>query len=121
MLVTGKPVKNSAIATGLGQPEQKPRNVQLRNGTHKACQHRYDSPANENPSDPDSRSNLMQHQIARDLKQKIAEKENTNQQSKLLAGDGQLLVHRQRGKPNIDPVEIGDDIQEKKIRQNSEA
>src|SRR5713226_1132860 len=25
------------------------------------------------------------------------------------------------GKPNVDPVEIGDDIQEKKIRKNSEA
>ncbi len=63
----------------------------------------------------------MQHQIARNLKQEIAEKENSIQQSKLLAGDGQLLVHRQGGKPNVDPVKIRDDVQKEKVRKDSEA
>src|SRR5205823_6576227 len=64
------------------------------------------------------RSDLVQEQIARDLKQEIAEKEDSHEQPELLARDGHLLVHRQCGKSDVDPVEIGDDVQEKKIRKN---
>src|SRR5260370_13331652 len=85
-----------------------------------AAHHRHNSPANQDPGDPDSRSDLVQQEIAGNLKQEIAEKENSHQQSELLARDGQFLVHRQRGKPNVDPVEIGNDVQQKKIRDNPE-
>jgi len=49
----------------------------------------------------------VQQQIARDFKEKIAEKENPEDQSELLAGDRQLPVHRQRREPNVDAIEKG--------------
>ena len=60
----------------------------------------------------------MQHQIARNLTQAIAEKENSHEKAKLLAADAQFLVHRQGGKPDVNPVQIGDDVQQEEIRKN---
>ena len=51
----------------------------------------------------------MQQQIAGDFEEEVAEKENPKEQSVLLAGDGQLFVHRQRRKPNVDPVKKAND------------
>jgi hypothetical protein len=38
-----------------------------------------------------------------------------------LAGDGQLLVHRQGREPNVDAVKIGDDVKEEKERDNPDS
>ena len=51
----------------------------------------------------------MQQQIAGNFKDGAAEKENPKEQSVLLAGDGQLFVHRQRRKASVDPVEKAND------------
>jgi len=51
----------------------------------------------------------VQQQIARDFEEEVAEKENPKEQSVLLAGDGQLFVHRQRRKPNVVAIEKGND------------
>ena len=76
-----------------------------RPGRDEAGQRRYNSPANQYSSDPDPRSDFMQEQIAGDFKDEVAEKENPEDQSELLAGDGQLSVHGQRRKPNIVAIE----------------
>jgi hypothetical protein len=60
----------------------------------------------------------VQQEIAWDLEQGVAEKENAAEQSVLLAGNRQLLVHRQRSEPNVDPIEIGSDIEKKHKREN---
>jgi hypothetical protein len=58
---------------------------------------------------PDPSSDFVQQQIAGDFKDEVAEKENPKDQSVLLAGDGQLFVHRQRRKPNVEAIEKGND------------
>src|SRR6267143_3535812 len=76
---------------------------------HEAGQHRHNSPANQYSGDPDARADFVQQQIAGDFKDGVAEKENPKEQSVLLAADGQLFVHRQRRKPNVDAIEKGYD------------
>ena len=83
-----------------------------------AGQHRHNSPANQYSGDPDPRSDLVQQQIARDFKEEVAKKENPEEQSELLASDCQLLIHRQRGKPNVDAVQISDDVEKKNKGDN---
>jgi hypothetical protein len=45
--------------------------------------------------------------LAGNFKEEITDKENPKDQSELLASDGQLFVHRQRGKPSVDAVQEG--------------
>ena len=44
--------------------------------------------------------------------ERLTLKKNRRDQSKLLAGDAQLLVHRQCRKPNIDPIKISNNEKE---------
>ena len=60
----------------------------------------------------------MQQKIAGDFKEEVAEEENTEEQSALLAGDGQLSVHRQRRKPNVDTIEKGNNEEEEDKGKN---
>src|SRR3984893_16784556 len=63
-------------------------------------------------------SELVQQQIAGDLEEEITDEENTRKKSELLAGDTQLFVHRQSGKPNVDPVNISNDVEKKDKGKN---
>src|ERR1700750_999345 len=121
MLVIGKPVKNSndrlrsfSLAEpvpkiqkdsggvpSLRQPQQKTRHIQLMHRVNQAGQHSYSSPGNQNAGDPNASSELVKHEIAGYLEEEIAKKENSNQQSELLAANGQFLVHRQGGNPML--------------------
>jgi len=56
--------------------------------------------------------------LAGNFKEEITDKENPKDQSELLASDGQLFVHRQRGKPNVDAVEEGNDVKKKNERND---
>ena len=56
-----------------------------------AAERSHRSPGKQYACDPDARSDFVQQQIARDLKEEVAEKENPEEQSVLLAGDGQLF------------------------------
>ena len=83
----------------------------------KASQHGHESPGNQNACNPDAAAELVQEQVAGNFKKEIAQKEDTGDQTELLAGDRQLLIHRQRRKPNVDPVEKTDDVQQEKKGQ----
>ena len=72
------------------------------------------------PRDPDASSDLVQQEIAGDLEKAVTEKENPGCESELLAGHRQLLVHRQRGEPDVDAVNERDNIENEQERQESE-
>ena len=48
-------------------------------------------------------------------------KKTPREQSKLPGGDCQLLVHGQSSKPDIDPIEIGSDIEKKNEWENPDS
>src|ERR1700740_3356195 len=88
---------------------------------HEAGQHRHNSPANQDSSDPDACSDFVQEQVAGDFKEEVAKKENPEDQSVLLACDRQLSVSRQRRKPNVDAIEKGNDEKQEDKGKNPDA
>src|SRR6516162_9092734 len=78
----------------------------------------HNPPGNQDTGNPDASSDFVQQQITGDLKEEVAEKENSEDQSILLAGNSELFVHRQRCKPNVDAVEKANDVKEKNERDD---
>ncbi len=85
---------------------------------HQASDRRHNPPADQYSRDPNASSDLVQQQIAGDFKYEVAEKENAEDQSELLAGDGQRFVHRQRRKPNVIAIDKGDDEKHENKRKD---
>ena len=86
-------------------------------GLHKAGQRRNDAPCDEDACDPDTRADAVKDEVAGDLKQEVAPKENSSRKSKLLACDGQFAIHRQSRKAQVDSVDESDDVERKQKRQ----
>ena len=74
----------------------------------------------QDASDPNTCSNLVKDEIARDLKQEVAPEENSGGESELLARDRQFAIHSQRRKPQVDSVNESNDIERKEERQQSD-
>src|SRR6266852_2180966 len=85
----------------------------------KAGQHGHDSQSNQNACNPDAGDGFVQQQVARNSKEQVAEKEDHVEQTELLTGDRQFLVHRQSRKPNVDAVEKANDVHQEKKGENS--
>ncbi len=62
----------------------------------------------------------MQQQIAGNLKEEIPKKEDSGRESKLLAGNGQFLVHRQSRKADVDAVNERDDVEKEEKWKKSD-
>jgi hypothetical protein len=78
------------------------------------------APDDQDPCNPDTGADPVQQQIAGDLKKEIAEKEDPADQSELLAGNPQLLIHGQRGKVNVGAIQMAREIKQKNIRNDSQ-
>ena len=62
----------------------------------------------------------MQDQIARNLEKGVADEENADKESKLLAGDAQFRVHGQCGKPNVDAIKKSNNVENQYEGENSD-
>src|SRR5438093_2445059 len=93
LFALGKPVREvqneSREIAGFSQPQHKARNVKLLHRMDEARQHGHKSPSKQDSGDPDARSDLVQQQIAGDFKKEVAKEENPENESELLAADGQ--------------------------------
>src|SRR5262249_40119081 len=74
-------------------------------------------PRNQDACDPNARSDPVQYEIAGDLEQKVTNEKDSSCKAELLAGDGQLAIHRQGRKSYVDPVEESDGIEHEEERQ----
>src|SRR5215469_14934006 len=110
-LLLPKPVrqieKDSRKIPSFSKPEQKPRGVQLVRSSRETRNYGDDAPCDQYSGDPDTRPDSVQQKIAGYLKNEITEKEDTGDESILLAGDPEFLVHRQRREPDVVAVEHG--------------
>ena len=100
-----------------GEAQRKAGGIELMGGLHKARQRRNDAPCDEDARDPDARADAVKDEVAGDLKQEVAPKENSSRKSKLLAADGQFPIHRQSRKAQVDSVDESDDVERKQERQ----
>src|SRR5215813_6828270 len=83
-----------------------------------ACKHRDDSPTDQYPGDPNTRTDFVHQQVAGYFKNEVAKEEDSRDQSKLLAADSQFLVHGQSGESNIDSVNERDHEENEHERDN---
>ena len=72
-------------------------------------------PAHHDARDPLLRAEPVEEQVRRQLENKIAEKEDAGAETEHGRGQAERLVHGQRGKADIHPVEIGDEIADDQI------
>jgi hypothetical protein len=89
--------------------------------SHKTGKYCDDSPSDEDSRNPDTRSDPVQQKIAGDLKYEITEKEDSGDESVLLAGNRQILVHCQRSKSYVVSVEHGNNEQYENKRDDPSA
>src|SRR5262249_35845390 len=108
----GQIQQDSGKVTRFGHPKQKAHYVELVHGPHKGGQGSHNPPHNQDSSNPEASPNFVQDQVARNLEKGIADKEHPNHESKLLAGDAQLVVHGECSKSNIDAIEKCNDVEE---------
>src|SRR5215831_15805536 len=73
--------------------------------SHETAEYCDNAPSDEDSGNPDTCSNPVQQKITGDLKDEIAKKENSGDESVLLARNRQFLVHRQGSERDVISVE----------------
>ncbi len=61
--------------------------------------------------DPDPRPALLHDEVARHLEEEVPDKENPGPEPVHRGAKTQILVHLQRGEPDVDPVQKRHDVQ----------
>ena len=79
---------------------------------------RNEPPRDQDASDPDTRTNPVQKQVAGNFKQEIADEKDPNHEPVLLSANSQIPVHGQRGKTYVNTVDVGDHIKQKDEWEN---
>jgi hypothetical protein len=77
------------------------------NERHQAGQ---EAPAQHDARNPFACAEALQQQVRRHLEQEIGEEENAGAKAESRLRQAQILIHRQRGKADIDAVQIGDEV-----------
>jgi hypothetical protein len=62
----------------------------------------------------------VKDEVTGDFEEEVAPEKNSCRESELLAGNGQLAVHRQRSKAQVDSVDECYDVERKQERQQPE-
>ena len=97
---------------GFGGAEQEAQDIETDRALHECHGAGDDPPGEHDPGNPDPCPDAMQDEIRRDLKQEVADEEYAGAESKRRCGKPDILVHRQRGKTDIDPVQVRDEIEQ---------
>ena len=72
-------------------------------------------------ANPKPRAHPPQHKVARHIEQRIAKKKYSRARAVYRIAEVQLPLHIHRGKANIHAIHIGNDVQQKKIRESVDA
>jgi len=69
--------------------------------------------------DPGARAKSLQCEIARHLQKEVANKEDARAKTIDFWIDANRLVHLQRGKADVDPIDVADEISEQQKRHQA--
>jgi len=78
---------------------------------------RDQAPADHDAADPSARADLFEDQVAWHFQEKIAPEESAGAKPKDIGTEADILVHGQRREPDVDAVQIADEIEDKAERQ----
>ena len=101
--------------------KKKSRGVKRRRAPHEHRRRRDQAPGDHDPGDPDARADARQDDVARDLEGDVAEKEDAGAEAERAAGKSQRGVHLERREPDVDAIEIRDDVEQEKKRDQPPA
>ena len=82
---------------------------------HQAHARSDDAPGDHDAGDPEPRTDLAEEQIAGQIKKPLAEKENPRTCAVDRGREHQIAAHLERCEPDIDPIQVGQDIQKKDV------
>src|SRR5437899_2132929 len=102
--------------SSLSRPQQKSQQVKAPRAANQHHRRRNHSPDHHQQRNPPPRPHALQRQIARDLKKEVPRKKHSCAKPIDGVGERQLLPHLQRRKPDINPVQIGNDVEQKQKR-----
>ena len=104
---------NAGKKTALRHSQQETQRVKAANRMHQRHGGGDQSPRHHQNSQPPPRPHPLQYQIARHLEEEISHEEYPHAQPVSSIVESKLLLHLQRSEPDIDPVEIAHDVQQK--------
>ena len=94
------PGKKSGFRSAKQEADYKKAGLSL----HKGHTRREKAPCDHDPCDPSARTDLLEHDVARNLEQKISEEEYSSRISISRRRDSEILVHCERSDTDIDTV-----------------
>ena len=113
-MLGGKPIgqveEDAGKKSGFGKTQKESKGNKARPVPGDRHQAGNDAPAHHDPGDPEPRSDAVQDVIARYLEQGVADEEAPGPPTEENGRKPEIAVHRQRGKADVDPVEISRDI-----------
>src|SRR5262249_39745877 len=71
------------------------------------------APGDHDAGNPEPCPEPLERQIARHLKEEVAEKEDPGAPAEHRRGEAEIAVHLQRGKTDIDPIEVAEEVAER--------
>ena len=123
-LARGKPacqiVDEARKESRLGKAQKKPERVKSGRAADEHRRRRHQPPRNHDAGDPPPRADAREDDVARNLEQHVAQKEDAGAEAVGPRGKSERLVHLQRGESDVDSVEVSDDV-EKKEKGNQAA
>ena len=122
-ILSQKPVRqvnqHAGEETGLRQPQQETKPVELRGIPNEACQDRHQAPADHDPGDPLPGAPAFHQQRSGNFQQEVAGKEDTCPKPIDFIRETQLTRHLQTGDANVRSIQVRNEIEEAKIRQQT--
>ena len=113
----GEPIaeieNDSREKPGLGQSETKAQDVEASWGSDKDQRGRNDPPGHHEDDNPSSRAETFKDQVAGYLEDKVAQEKHACSASVHHIIEAKLLLHLQGSEPDIHPVQIGNDVEQK--------
>ena len=100
----------------LGQTQEKPERVKAGGAADEHRRRRHQPPRNHDARNPPARADAGEDDIARNLEGHVAQEEDACTEPVGPRRKSERLIHLQRCEPDVDPIQVGDDIQKKEER-----
>ena len=107
--------------SGLGRPEDEPQRVEAPRAADEHHRRRRDPPRDHDARDPEPDADAHQQQIAGDLEDRVGNEKQPGAEAVHSGAEAEIAVHRQRREADVDPIEIGDDVEREHERQQPPA
>ena len=106
----GQEQNDSGKETGLGRAEQEPDDKEAPSVPDQRHGGREQPPGHHNPGNPKPRPEPLERQIARHFEEEVPEKEDPGAPAEHCRSETEIAVHLQRGKADIDAIQVANEV-----------